>query len=171
MTDDGSGLLAVSWRGYGGSSGQPSEVGLRRDAEAAYDWLAGRVEPHRLVLFGESLGTGVAIGLAASRKAALLVLDSPYASIVDLGRLRFPFLPVALLSRDPFRSIDLAPSVHIPVIAQHCTRDWVIPLSESHRLMRAFPNEPDFSIIDGRCHVPDVARALLPKTRSWIAAR
>ena len=169
MTDDGSGLLAVSWRGYGGSSGQPSEVGLRRDAEAAHDWLAGRVEPHRLVLFGESLGTGVAIGLAASRKAALLVLDSPYASIVDLGRLRFPFLPVALLSRDPFRSIDLAPSVHIPVIAQHCTQDWVIPLSESLRLLAAFPGKPSVTVIEGRCHVPDIGRALLPKMRAAMA--
>ncbi|MCX7340979.1 MAG: alpha/beta hydrolase [Hyphomicrobiales bacterium] len=171
LTEDGSGLLAVSWRGYGGSSGSPSEAGLRLDGLAGHDWVSARIDPARIVLFGESLGTGVAIGLAAERKAALLVLDSPYASIVDLGALRFPFLPVALLSRDPFRSIDLAPRVAIPVIAQHCTRDWVIPLSESQRLMRAFPNEPDFSIIDGRCHVPDVARALLPKTRSWIAAR
>ncbi len=169
MTDDGSGLLAVSWRGYGGSSGHPSEVGLRRDAEAAYDWLAGRVEPRRLVLFGESLGTGVAIGLAASRKAALLVLDSPYASIVDLGRLRFPFLPVTLLSRDPFRSIDQAPNVRIPVIAQHCAQDWVIPLSESQRLLAAFPAKPNLTVIEGRCHVPDIGRALLPKMRAAMA--
>ncbi|MCU0884861.1 MAG: alpha/beta fold hydrolase, partial [Beijerinckiaceae bacterium] len=171
MTDDGAGLLAVSWRGYGGSSGSPSEAGLRRDAEAAYDWLAGRVEPGRLVLFGESLGTGLAIGLAASRKAALLVLDSPYASIVDLGKLRFPFLPVALLSRDPFRSIDLAPKVRIPVIAQHCTQDWVIPLSESRRLLAAFPGMPDLTVIEGRCHVPDIGRALLPKMRAAMAGR
>ncbi|MCX7323864.1 MAG: alpha/beta hydrolase [Hyphomicrobiales bacterium] len=171
LTEDGSGLLAVSWRGYGGSTGSPSEAGLRIDGLAGHDWVSARIDPARIVLFGESLGTGVAIGLAAERKAALLVLDSPYASIVDLGVMRFPFLPVALLSRDPFRSIDLAPRVTIPVIAQHCTQDWVIPLSESRRLMRAFPKEPDFSVIDGRCHVPDLARALLPKTRSWIAAR
>ena len=171
MTDDGSGLLAVSWRGYGGSSGSPSEAGLRRDADAAYAWLAARTAPDRIVLFGESLGTGLAIGLAAQRQAALLVLDSPYASIVDLGRMRFPFLPVSLLSRDPFRSIDMAPAVRIPVIAQHCTRDWVIPLTESQRLMAAFPGKPDLTVIEGRCHVPDIGRALLPKIRAAWAAR
>lgn len=171
MTDDGAGLLAVSWRGYGGSSGSPSEAGLRLDGAAAYDWLMARLPPARLILFGESLGTGVAIRLAAERRAALLVLDSPYASIVGLGALRFPILPVAWLSRDPFRSIDLAPKVTIPVIAQHCSRDWVIPLSESQRLMAAFPAAPNFTVIDGLCHVPDIGRVLLPKLRAAWAAR
>jgi uncharacterized protein len=166
MTNDGAGLLAISWRGYGGSTGSPSEAGLRLDGAAGYDWLVARVPPSRIILFGESLGTGIAIGLAAERQAALLALDSPYASIVDLGAMRFPFLPVALLSRDPLRSIDLAPKITIPVIAQHCTSDWVIPFSESQRLMRAFPSPPDFSAIEGRCHVPDISRALLPKIRA-----
>jgi uncharacterized protein len=171
MTDDGAGLLAVSWRGYGGSTGSPSEAGLNRDGDAAYGWLSARVPPARIILFGESLGTGVAIWLAAQKPAALLALDSPYASIVDLGARRFPFLPVALLSRDPFRSIDLAPRVTLPVVAQHCTDDWVIPLSESQRLMRAFPKPPDLSTIEGRCHVPDIGRALLPKIRAAWAQR
>lgn len=169
MTDDGAGMLAVSWRGYGGSTGAPSEQGLRLDGAAAYDWLAGRVDPSRIILFGESLGTGVAVGLAAERKAGLLALDSPYASIVDLGRMRFPFLPVALLSRDPFRSIDDAPRVAIPVVAQHCTSDWVIPLSEARRLVAAFPAPPDFAVIEGRCHIPDVSRSLLPRVRAQWA--
>ncbi|MCO4052536.1 MAG: alpha/beta hydrolase [Bosea sp.] len=171
LTEDGAGLLAVSWRGYGGSSGSPSEAGLRLDGRAAHDWLLGRFSASRIILFGESLGTGVAIGLAARGGAALLALDSPYASIVDLGRMRFPWLPVTLLSRDPFRAIDDAPEVAIPVVAQHCTHDWIIPLSESRRLMQAFPKPPDFAIIEGRCHVPDVGRALLPKIRAAWALR
>lgn len=171
MTEDGAGLLAVSWRGYGGSTGSPSEVGLRLDGAAGYDWLAAKVLPSRIILFGESLGTGIATWLAATRASALLVLDSPYASIVDLGARRFPFLPVALLSRDPFRTIDLAAQVMVPVLAQHCTEDWVIPLSESRRLIAAFPAEPDFTVIDGRCHVPDIGRALLPKIKVAWAAR
>jgi pimeloyl-ACP methyl ester carboxylesterase len=171
MTEAGAGLLAVSWRGYGGSTGAPSEAGLKLDGAAAYDWLTARLPPARLVLFGESLGTGIAIWLAATRPASQLVLDSPYASIVDLGALRFPFLPVALLSRDPFRSVDLAPQVNIPVIAQHCSNDWVIPLSESQRLMRAFPAAPRFTVIEGRCHVPDIGRVLLPKMVAAWAAR
>ena len=169
LTDDGAGLLAVSWRGYGGSTGSPSEAGLRLDGTAGYDWVVARVPQARIILFGESLGTGIATWLATTRSAAMLVLDSPYAAIVDLGARRFPFLPVALLSRDPLRTIDLAPKVTIPVIAQHCRDDWVIPLSESQRLMAAFPNAPDFTIIENRCHVPDVTRALMPKARALWA--
>jgi pimeloyl-ACP methyl ester carboxylesterase len=81
------------------------------------------------------------------------------------------FTIVTLLSRDPFRAIDDAPEVAIPVVAQHCTHDWIIPLSESRRLMQAFPKPPDFAIIEGRCHVPDVGRALLPKIRAAWALR
>lgn len=171
MTDDGAGLLAISWRGYGGSSGSPSEAGLKLDGSAGYDWLAARYATDRIILFGESLGTGIAIWLASTRPATLLALDSPYAAIDDLGAMRFPFLPVRWLSRDPFRSIDLAPKITIPVIAQHCRTDWVIPLSESERLMRAFSRPPDFTIIESRCHVPDVGRALLPKIQAASAMR
>ena len=170
MTDDGAGMLAVSWRGYGGSTGTPSETGLRLDGLAGHAFVAERVAPSRIILFGESLGTGVAVGVAATQPAALLVLDSPYASIADLGAMRFPWLPVTLLSRDPFWSIRAAPQVRIPVIAQHCTSDWLIPLSESRRLMAAFPAAPDFSVIEGRCHVPDVGRVLLPKVKAWVQA-
>jgi uncharacterized protein len=173
LTEDGSGLLAVSWRGYGGSEGAPSEAGLRLDGAAAYDWLAARVPADRIILFGESLGTGVAIWLASERPARLLALDSPYASIVALGEQLFPWLPVAWLSRDPFRSIDLAPRVRIPVVAQHCRDDWVIPLTEAERLMAAFPSgsdarRPDFTIIERRCHVPDVTASLLPRVRQAL---
>lgn len=170
LTQDGTGLLAVSWRGYGGSTGSPSEAGLRLDGAAAYEWLAARLPPERIVLFGESLGTGIAIWLASERPARLLALDSPYASIVDLGARLYPWLPVRLLARDPFRSIDLAPRVTIPVVAQHCTRDWVIPLSEAERLLAAFPGRPDLAVIDGRCHVPDPTRGMLPLMRARLAA-
>jgi uncharacterized protein len=169
MTEDGSGLLAVSWRGYGGSAGSPSETGLRLDGAAAYDWLAARIPSDRIILFGESLGTGIAVWLASERPARLLALDSPYASILALGERLFPWLPVALLSRDPLRSIELAPRVRMPVVAQHCREDWIIPLSEAERLMAAFPARPDFAVIERRCHVPDVTSSLLPRIRQALA--
>jgi pimeloyl-ACP methyl ester carboxylesterase len=169
LTEDGSGLLAVSWRGYGGSTGSPTEAGLIADSRAAHDWISQRVAANRLILFGESLGTGLAVRLAAERQAALLVLDSPYASIVALGARRFPWLPVRLLMQDQFRTDELAPLVRIPVVAQHCRTDWIIPLDEAERLMAAFPSRPRFTVIEGRCHVPDVTRVLLPKTREAFA--
>jgi hypothetical protein len=169
LTEDGAGLLAVSWRGYGGSTGAPSEDGIKADGLAAYLWLSARTPPGRIILLGESLGSGVAIWLAARKPAGLLVLDSPYASIVDLGRMQFPWLPVAALMRDPLRAIDDAPRVSIPVIAQHCTRDWIIPLSEAQRLMAAFPGRAALAVIEGRCHVPNLERGLMPKLRAALA--
>lgn len=169
MTQDGSGLLAVSWRGYGGSTGSPSEAGLRLDGAAAYVWLTQRVPPEQIVLFGESLGTGIAIWLASERKARLLALDSPYASIVDIGARLYPWLPVEWLSRDPFRSIDLVSRVTIPVVAQHCTQDWVIPLADAQRLMAAFGQRGRLALIEGRCHVPNPERGLLPLIRQALA--
>ncbi len=169
LTADGSGLLAVSWRGYGGSTGSPSEDGLKRDGLAAYDWLAARLPAGRIVIYGESLGTGVATWLAARKPARLLALDSPYASIVEMAQLRFPFFPVRPLVRDRFETIREAPQVTIPVVMQHCTRDFVIPLAQAERLASAFRNSPPFAVIEGRCHVPDPGRGLLPLIRAELA--
>lgn len=171
MTQDGSGLLAVSWRGYGGSTGSPSEAGLRLDGAAAYDWLTQHASPQDIVLFGESLGTGIAVWLASERKARLLALDSPYASIVDIAARLYPWLPVTLLARDPFRSIDLAPQVRIPVVAQHCTQDWIIPLADARRLMAVFGERGQLAVIEGRCHVPSPERGLMPLIRDRLALR
>ena len=94
---DGNGLVALSYRGYGGSSGSPTEEGLLADAAAAYAFAAARYPVSRIAVFGESLGTGVAISLAAEKPAARVILQAPYTSIVDLAAAAYPFLPVRLL--------------------------------------------------------------------------
>src|SRR4051794_17071561 len=104
LTEDGGGLLIVSYRGYSGSTGAPTEAGLRQDARAAYGWLAERVAPERIVLYGESLGTGIAVGLAAERPVAGVVLDAPYTSTADIARIAYWFLPVERLMHDQYRS-------------------------------------------------------------------
>ncbi|MES2605699.1 MAG: alpha/beta fold hydrolase, partial [Pseudomonadota bacterium] len=105
LTQAGAGLLALSWRGYGGSSGAPSEAGFVIDAEAALAWLRAEVPDANIILFGESLGSGMAVQLAAREEFSALVLDSPYTSIVDVGAGRYPWLPVRLLSKDHFESL------------------------------------------------------------------
>ena len=102
LTADGTGLLALSYRGYGGSSGKPSEVGLIRDARAAYDFAAARYAPKRIVLFGELLGTAVAIALAAEREIAALILDAPFTTAADVGAAAYPFAPVRWLMKDTY---------------------------------------------------------------------
>ena len=104
----GYGLLAISYRGYGGSTGSPTQKGLMEDAETAYlEARARGYDGDRIVLMGESLGTGVAIALAATHEAAALVLDSPYSSAVEVAAAHYAIFPVNWLMFDRFRS-DLA---------------------------------------------------------------
>ena len=91
LTTDGFGLLGLSYRGYGGSSGKPSESGLLLDAMAAYDFAAARFPAGRIVLWGKSLGTGVAVALAVERPIGGLILDAPFTSAADIGAAAFPF--------------------------------------------------------------------------------
>ncbi|HTO79810.1 MAG TPA: alpha/beta hydrolase [Methylocystis sp.] len=152
--ESGFGLLAVAYRGYGGSSGEPTQTGLLLDAEAAYAEAARRgYSGRRLVIVGESLGTGVATLLASRREAAALVLDSPYLSAVSVAAERYPIFPVSLLMRDPMRT-DLAISqVHIPVMMLHGEADQIIPLS-SARALFALANEPkEFIAVAGAGHL------------------
>jgi len=140
LTQDGRGLLIVSYRGYSGSTGTPSETGLREDARAARDWLSS-YEPQRIVLYGESLGTGVAVRLATERQVGGIILDAPYTSTADVANGLFWYLPVALLMRDQFRSIDRIGDIRVPLLVMHGEADSVIPIALSERLFRA-ANEP-----------------------------
>lgn len=131
---DGTGLIALSYRGYGGSTGRPSEDGLRRDAEALYAFAASRYPAERLVLFGESLGTGVAVALAADHKVGKIILEAPFTSAVDVGAAAYPFLPVRLLMHDRFQSDERIGKVTAPVLVLHGERDTVIPIRYGERL-------------------------------------
>jgi fermentation-respiration switch protein FrsA (DUF1100 family) len=157
LTGQGAGVLAVSWRGYGGSTGTPSEAGLRRDASAAYAWLTARVDPKRVIVFGESLGTSIAVGLAAEHESAGLVLDSAFTSIADVARAQYPWLPVNLLLRDRFDSLAFASEIKVPVRAMHCTQDPVVPYALGMALFDAFAGaNKSFISVERRCHVPSV---------------
>jgi fermentation-respiration switch protein FrsA (DUF1100 family) len=134
IVDDGTGLLALSYRGYGGSTGRPSEAGLLRDAEAAYAFVMGRYPAERLALYGESLGTGVAVALAAEHKVGKVILEAPFTSAVDIGAAAYPFLPVRLLMHDTFRSDERIAKVTAPVLVLHGARDTIVPISHGERV-------------------------------------
>jgi fermentation-respiration switch protein FrsA (DUF1100 family) len=141
LTESGRGLLMVSYRGYSGSSGSPTEDGLRLDAQASYAWVARRYEPSRLVLYGESLGTGVAVRLATERPVGGLVLDAPFTSAADVASLTYWFVPVTWLMRDQFRSIDIVGQIKAPLLIMHGDRDGIIPIALGERL-HAAASEP-----------------------------
>lgn len=161
LVAEGAGLLAISWRGYGGSSGSPSEAGFLIDADTALAWLRQQTPDSSFILFGESLGTGIATQLAAREDFAALVLDSPFTSIVDVGAARYPWLPVKTLSKDHFDSLAVAAAINEPVLIQHCTDDDVVPYAMGRQLLAALGStEKTFRTISGRCHVPSILTQL-----------
>src|SRR3954451_19489512 len=141
LTADGTGLVAVSFRGYAGSSGSPSEAGLLHDAEAAYAFAAQRYAPERIVSWGYSLGTGPAVALAARHRTAALILEAPYTSIADVAAAAFPFAPVRWFVRDPFHSDQWIAEVTAPVLIMHGGRDATIPIRFGEKLYE-FAREP-----------------------------
>jgi uncharacterized protein len=141
LSADGSGLIALSYRGYGGSTGSPTEAGLMLDAEATYRFARARHPDANLVAFGESLGTGVAVALASRHPLAALVLESPYTSIADIAAAIYWFLPVRLLIKDGFYSDRLIAKIAAPVLVLHGERDAVIPIAFGERLF-ALAAEP-----------------------------
>jgi fermentation-respiration switch protein FrsA (DUF1100 family) len=136
----GAGLVALSYRGYGGSTGKPTEAGLIADARAAYDYAAARY-PGRIAVWGESLGTGVAIALAAEKPVTHVILDAPYTSTVDVGADHYWFLPVRLLMMDQFRSDQRIGNVKAPVLILHGDADDIIPIKYGERLLAMMPGE------------------------------
>jgi uncharacterized protein len=143
ITADGTGLIALSYRGYAGSSGYPGEQGLLRDAEAAYAFATARYKMDRIVAWGFSLGSGVAVALAASHPLGKLILEAPYTSIADIAASlpRFRWAPVRLLLRDPFYSDRRITAVTAPLLIMHGGRDEVVPIGFGERLF-ALAREP-----------------------------
>jgi fermentation-respiration switch protein FrsA (DUF1100 family) len=141
ITSDGTGLVALSYRGYAGSSGRPSEQGLLQDAIAAYAFTSARYGSERIVVWGFSLGSGVAVALAAEQRIGKLVLEAPYTSISDIAATAFRFVPVRWLIRDPFRSDARIARVTAPLLIMHGGRDRTIRIEFGERLF-ALANEP-----------------------------
>lgn len=169
LTASGYGLLAISYRGYGGSTGSPTQKGLMQDGETAY--LEARARGYggdRIVLLGESLGTGVATALAAKHEAAALVLDSPYSSAMDVAAAHYAIFPVNWLMFDRFRSDLAIGDVHIPILVVHGDEDDVVPISLARRLFE-LANEPKtFMLVSGGKHLVLGLAEVFPRVREWI---
>jgi pimeloyl-ACP methyl ester carboxylesterase len=133
-------LLLVNFRGYGESEGKPGEKELLGDGLAIHDYVKRRpdVNPEHIVAMGRSLGSGVAVNLAAHRTLKGVILVSPYDSIVEVARRHYPFLPVSLMLRHRFDSLSLAPQIGAPLLCLVATEDRVIPVSHSRALFEAW---------------------------------
>jgi fermentation-respiration switch protein FrsA (DUF1100 family) len=170
-------VLLVDYRGYGGNPGVPTENGLAADSRAARAYVVGRpdVDASRIVYFGESLGTAVAIDLAVEHPPAALILRSPFTSMADLGQHHYPFLPVRLLLRDRFAAIDQIRRIRVPLLVIAGAHDRVVPIESSRRLYDAVvapktllvlpdADHNDYELLAGDEMIRTIVRFLQPLT-------
>jgi uncharacterized protein len=141
----GLGVLAVDYRGFGQSSGEPSEAGLYQDADASYAYLVDvlHVSPLRIVIYGYSLGSAVAIDLATRVPAAGLIVEGAFISIPARGAEMYPYLPVKWLARNRFASVDKIAHVRMPKLFIHARHDTYVPISHG-RVLFELARPPKF---------------------------
>ena len=144
-------VLAPEYRGFAGLDGVPTEAVLATDARAAYDYLRTirQIAASRVVIYGWSLGAAVAVELASEVEQAALILEGAPASLVDIGRQRYPLFPVRLLMRNPFESIQRIGRVRAPILFLHSPEDAVIPIAEGRRLFDAAHGDKTFVEVRG----------------------
>ena len=170
----GVGLVLVDYRGYGASDDGPlTEEGLYRDARATFDWLSTTrgIDPSHVVIFGHSLGSGVATHLAARVGAAGLVLEGAFTSIPDVGAGRYPWLPIRWLARERFASLDRADSIAMPKLLLHAEDDGAIPFAMGQQLFAALQAPKSFATLTGghdRAFATDSA-TYFGALREWLA--
>lgn len=131
-------LLLLNYRGYGASEGKPGEAALFADALQIYDYAAGRARGGRVAVMGRSLGSGVAVHVAAQRPVAGVILVSPYDSIESVAKRIYPYLPISLMLKHRFDSLARAPGIHAPLLCLVASDDRVIPRPHSERLYAAW---------------------------------
>jgi pimeloyl-ACP methyl ester carboxylesterase len=147
-------IAAINYRGYGASEGKPSESALSSDALKIFDAMAARddVDRERIVVFGRSLGTAVAVYVAAQRPVAAVVLASPFDSLAAVGRVHYPFLPVSLLLRHRFDAAALATRAQMPLLAVVGDGDAIVPPARSRALFEAWAGPKTWRVVGGAGH-------------------
>ncbi len=149
----GYGVLMTEYRGYGGNPGTPSEAGLVADGVAALDFLGGEgIAPDRLVIYGESLGSGVAVPLAAQREVAGLILEAAFTSVAEIAQHHYSFIPASALLRDRFDSLARIGDVKAPILVLHGERDRVVPLRFGRALFDAAPEPKELWLSSAAGH-------------------
>ena len=137
-------FLIIAWRGFSGNKGQPNEIGLYKDAESAIKWLKMKgINEKNIILYGESLGTGVAVEVAQNKKYAGVILESPFTSMVNMGRKYYPFFPVRFLLKDKFESYKKINKISVPILIMHGEVDKIVPYAMGKK-MYELANEPKF---------------------------
>ena len=161
--------LIIAYRGFSGNEGNPSEKGLYEDALAAKEWLnLNNIIDEKIILYGESLGTAVAVNLAKDNNFSGIILESPFTSMVSLAKKYYPYLPVKLLLKDKYETIKKIKKINYPILIMHGKKDKIVPFKMGLKLFQE-ANEPKskyFSDIDD--HMMDFNNDLLMSIRNFL---
>tara|TARA_Y100001970_G_scaffold258515_1_gene338504 strand:+ start:1107 stop:1925 length:819 start_codon:yes stop_codon:yes gene_type:complete len=138
-------FLIIAWRGFSGNKGKPSEKGLYKDGISAINWLLNKgVKQENIIIYGESLGTGVATHLAQNKNFAGIVLETPFTSMIDAAKNFYPYIPVGLLLKDKFDNKSKIKNINVPVLIMHGEADQIVPFSMGKKIYE-IANEPKYS--------------------------
>ena len=162
-------FLIIAWRGYSGSSGKPSEFGLYQDAKSALNWLNSKgITDDKIVLYGESLGTSVAIEVGQNRDFAGVILETPFTSMTDVGKTVYPFVPVSLLLKDKYESDKKIKNIKSPIFIMHGEVDKIVPFWMGEKMYK-LANEPKYSYFSKYDdHMMEYNEKLLNKLKKFI---
>ena len=165
----GYGFLLTEYRGYSGLPGSPTEMGLYSDARADLQSLVTRgVDPSRILLYGHSLGTGVAVQMATEERVGGIMLLAPYLSIPKVGQVHYPFLPVEWLAKDRFDNQGKVSAICVPLLIARGTEDQIVPPSQGDALFALASEPKEFHSIQGRGH-NDSFDKFVPISLHWLA--
>ena len=138
-------FLLISWRGFSGNEGKPTEEGLYQDARSAVAWLKSKgISEDDIIIYGESLGTGVATEIAQNKNFGGIILESPFTSMVDAGKDKYPYLPVRLLLKDKYESDKKIKNIKNPILIMHGKIDNIVPFHMGKK-MYELANQPKYS--------------------------
>ena len=137
-------FLIIAWRGFSGNKGKPNEIGLYEDARSAINWLNMKgMQDKNIILYGESLGTAVVVEIAQNKKYAGIILESPFTSMVNIGKKHYPFFPVSFLLKDKYESYKKINKISVPVLIMHGKVDKIVPYDMGKKMFE-LANDPKF---------------------------
>jgi fermentation-respiration switch protein FrsA (DUF1100 family) len=151
--ESGYGLLALSYRGYGRSSGNPSEEGLYIDAQAAVRFLQEQgVQTEDIILYGESLGSAVATELAVKDQFKALILEAPFTSLPDIAQQKYWYIPARFLVKEKYNTLAKIPNIHTPLLIFHGVKDRLVPIENGKKIFKAANYPKDMIVFNEKGH-------------------
>ena len=163
-------FLIIAWRGFSGNKGKPTEEGLYEDGKSAINWLVNRgIKKNNIVIYGESLGTGVATHLAQNKNFAGIILETPFTSMIDAAKNFYPYIPVGLLLKDKFDNKSKIINVNSPILIMHGEADQIVPFFMGKKMCE-IANEPKYSYFTKHDnHMMEYDENLIKALNSFLA--